>query len=319
MVFNNIELDTDSGTFKVSIDGAGTVTQAVGTSIETGNLALLGSSADYILNNENNDVLNFAADVKSLNYTDADGFVIGTVDGKSGLKTVENLVLTASGNVSQTQVVDVDGDLTLSGTGTFNLGSVDVEGSYTVDTQTTLSVTDSGQITVGGDMSISGSLNLGSGTVGLGGINNDLGTFDAGTGTVEYNRDNGTSQNIAVVTYNNLSLSGSGEKIASAALETTGTLLVNSGATLAAQNNLTVDGNLTVSGTANVSGNLSADNMSNSGTTDVNGSFTLTDALSNNNSLTLGGDSDFGTTTGTVAGTVVYDGGAQTIGSGSNL
>ncbi|SDG99796.1 hypothetical protein SAMN04488062_103321 [Flavobacterium omnivorum] len=58
-----------------------------------------------------------------------------------------------------------------------------------------------------------GTLNCGSSLLRIGlSASGTVGTFNAGTGTVEYYRATGTAQTVAPVTYNNLTLSGSGSK-----------------------------------------------------------------------------------------------------------
>ena len=75
-----------------------------------------------------------------------------------------------------------------------------------------------------------GTLNGGSSTLILGGKSSGTGcTFDAGTGTVEYN---GTAQTISSLAYNNLKLSVSGTNTAQGDITVNGTLTITSGGNL---------------------------------------------------------------------------------------
>ncbi len=98
-----------------------------------------------------------------------------------------------------------------------------------------------------------GTLNGGSSILKLGaGFSGTSGTFTAGTGTVEWNASG--SQTIAALTYNNLSLSGSGAKSITTSTSVTGNLSI-SGATASIGTELNISaGSLTLGGFNKING-----------------------------------------------------------------
>ncbi|MBK7133367.1 MAG: hypothetical protein IPH69_11265, partial [Bacteroidales bacterium] len=125
-------------------------------------------------------------------------------------------------------------DLTLAG------------GSFDVTTNT---------LNVAGNMTGAGALTFTTGTLNIGGNNTSTGVFTPGTGTVNYN---GVAQVLRGTTYNNLTLSGSGNKTLQA-----GNLIVNGDLTItgsilyfdnAVLRNATVAGNLSGTGAIDMTG-----------------------------------------------------------------
>ncbi|MDP4208648.1 MAG: autotransporter-associated beta strand repeat-containing protein [Bacteroidota bacterium] len=115
--------------------------------------------------------------------------------------------LTTNGIASLCDNVNVSGDLIVAG------GALSV-GAY--------------MATVNGNIAGTGAITSGSGTIAIGGDWTNSGAFTCGTGTVNYN---GTaSQAIAGLTYNNLTLSGTGTSTFSATATINGTLSVSSSA-----------------------------------------------------------------------------------------
>src|SRR5205823_6159012 len=112
-------------------------------------------------------------------------------------------------------------------------------------TATTLTLT-SGTLDIAGfaltttDVSGSGGINFsGAGTWNIGGNNTSNGSFTAGGGTVNYNKA-GTQTVRTGITYNNLTLSGSGAKDLSGATTVGGTLTLSGTATSLASAGLTL-------------------------------------------------------------------------------
>jgi hypothetical protein len=101
-------------------------------------------------------------------------------------------------------------NLTFSGAGTKTLasGTLSVGGNWSI-TGGTAALGTSG-VTVAGNIT-SGNITSGSGTISVGGSWTNSGTFSYGTGTVNFT---GTAQTIPSLTYNILTLSGSGTKTA---------------------------------------------------------------------------------------------------------
>ena len=162
---------TNTATGTIAFSGKGTITFA------TGNFINLNTSA-------------------SVNFGSSPITITGAAISQSigGFTTTGTVSMTkASGTVTFTGNVS-GSNLTINGTaGTLNLGAG-------------LTHTFTGTWT-----RTRGTLNGGSSVLRIGGnISGTGGTFTAGTGTVDYNRN--TNQTCAVVTYNNLTLSGTGTR-----------------------------------------------------------------------------------------------------------
>jgi trimeric autotransporter adhesin len=167
-----------------------------------------------------------------------------------GTKTTQSIAgFTTTGSVSMTKTAgtatftgNVQGSsLTMSGVGgTLNLGS----GLTHTMTSTGTSLS----------RATSTILNGGSSTLKLAGNGNggsgSASTFEAGTGTVEYN--GGGAQTVGFATYNNLTFTGASTKTVSGTLTVNGNLTINTGATLShagTGNTITVLGNWANNGT----------------------------------------------------------------------
>ncbi len=158
----------------------------------------------------------------------------GTLTINSGATLARSTyLLTLNGNlINNGGTTSGSGGVTIAGTATQSIGSFTTTGTVSM-TKTAGTATFTGNVN-GGAFTLSGSggtLNLGAGlthtftgawtrtngallgnssTLNIGGTTtNTAGTFTAGTSTVKYN---GAAQTIANVTYNNLTLSGSGAK-----------------------------------------------------------------------------------------------------------
>lgn len=111
-----------------------------------------------------------------------------------------------------------------AGTKTPDGGTWAIHGNWTVGSPADL-VTNGTSVNLTGNLTGSGSITCGSGTITIGGNWTNNGTFTKGTGTVAYNGS--STQTLAGLSYNNLTLSGAGTKNAAAAV-TVGATLNNS-------------------------------------------------------------------------------------------
>jgi len=121
-------------------------------------------------------------------------------------------------------------DLEFSGAGTKTLAAgttTTVSNNWIVGSTTNMTTTAAAVVT--GDISGSGAITMGSGTLTLGGDWTNNGTFTSGTGTVVYD---GITQSIGAIPYYDLVVSNSGEKTLSASTTVSNTLTVNDPATL---------------------------------------------------------------------------------------
>jgi hypothetical protein len=132
-------------------------------------------------------------------------------------------------------------NLTFSGAGTKTIAAgstLSVAENWAVGSATTLTTT--ANATIGGNITGTGAITMGSGTVTVAGDFSNSGTFTCGTGTVNYN---GTTQQVKGTTYNNLTISNGGTKTLQAATGVGGTLTLTSGVLQIADNNLTITNN----------------------------------------------------------------------------
>jgi hypothetical protein len=144
--------------------------------------------------------------------------------------------------------------LTFSGAGTKTVssGTLAVGGNWSVSGGTAALNTNNSSVTVTGNILGSGSITSGTGTITLSGNWTNNGTFTSGTGTVSYN---GSSQTITSLGYNNLSLSGSGDKTFAGATTITNNLSVNGTAVALLPNGTTsISNTLTLGGVSQVEG-----------------------------------------------------------------
>jgi hypothetical protein len=232
-----------------------------------------------------------------------------------GAATVTNGSLTVGSGVTlsmSTYLLTLNGDLNNGGTVSGTTGGVIIAGtasqsigSFTTTgivsmTKTAGTATFTGGVSGGGLTinGIGGTLDLGPGlvhtftgawtrtngtllgntsTLNIGGSASGTGgTFTAGTGTVNYNAAG--AQTIAGVTYNNLTLNGSGIKTLGAATVTNGSLMVGSGVTLSMSTYLlTLNGDLNNGGT--VSGTTGGVTIAGTASQSI-GSFTTTGIVS---------------------------------------
>ena len=224
----------------------------------------------------------------------------------------------AATTITVTGTSDIDGTTTIS-TGTYNAdGSSDVDG--------TISITGTGKYDADAafDASSGNVTFTGAGRLECSNTVTSLGTLSTGAGTVEY--DGGT-QDVLADAYYNIEIDQSGVKTSQGTVTAAGTMTVQTGATYAvAATTTTVTGTSDIDGTTTIStGTYNAD-----GSSDVDGTISITgtgkydadaafDASSGNVTFTGAGRlecSNTVTSLGTLstgAGTVEYDGSAQSI------
>ncbi|HBX50572.1 MAG TPA: hypothetical protein DEH02_05815 [Bacteroidales bacterium] len=149
-----------------------------------------------------------------------------------------------------------------------------------VRTQGIANITETGSLVLNENLTVTSvnigataSLNLSSYTltVSSGTINNS-GTFNAGTGTVKYNYSG--SQDIATLTYNNLTIDGPGTKSLTGLTDINGILTINAVSTIlnTNNNNINLGGNFVNNGTFT----QGTGTVTFNGTTTISGSSTLT-------------------------------------------
>ncbi len=198
--FNNLVVNSGTTTLGVGISLTGTLTISSGATLSTG-------SYDLTLGG------NFVN-----NGTFAGGSSNIIISGTAATQNIG--AFTVTGNVTMSKTAGI---ATL--TGNFNSTGLIINGSGgTLDLGTGLIHTITGNWT-----RTNGTLNGGSSFFRIGGsVSGTGGTFNAGSGIVEWNASG--AQTIANLTYNNLSLDGSGTKTFPAALTINGYLSVSTGA-----------------------------------------------------------------------------------------
>ena len=147
-------------------------------------------------------------------------------------------------------------DLTLSGGGTKTASS-------SIGVGNDLNINDGITFDVGGDLTVTGATTFEAASAGELQLTGSLstGSFDSGIGTVTYD---GVAQTITTgINYYNLTMSGSGTKTASGALQVNNDLTLSGSAALSADNNVTVINNMTssTSGDSAITGILSVANI----------------------------------------------------------
>ncbi len=203
---------------------------------------------------------------------------------------------------AQTVVSATYGNLTLSNSGakTVPAGTLTVAGNLNVTGASADLSTNNASVSVSGNIIGTGNITSGSGTITIGGNWTNNGTFTSGTGTVNFN--GGTAQTFTGITYNNLTMSGTGGATLQSSplnvggnLNVSGTLNYGSSAmTINVTGNVTGNGIVNMIGTGlvhqlNVSGNASS----------FNGSFNTTNSSGSTVVFnTAGSQNIFGTGTG---------------------
>jgi helix-turn-helix protein len=153
------------------------------------------------------------------------------------------------------------------------IGSTAVCGMLEIASGATLTISGSNTLTLT-DLTNAGTITANASTISIGGAFTNTGTFTAGTGTVNYS---GAAQTVTGVSYNNLTLSGSGTKTLQAGTTSIGGNLTLSGtASATTVANLTISGNLLVGdGTNAATFTAAAFTLGVTGTTTIANSSTL--------------------------------------------
>lgn len=243
-----------AGTYgTLSLNGTGTKNIPDGVSFASSNLGT-NQSVTYAGTDQN--IL--AGDYNALTFS------------TSGTKTISGVVTAVSfspststvlydGASTQTILPTTYSTLNLSGAGQKNI-------SGTVSS-TTLNA-NSSAVSISGALTAT-TLNAGSSTLSVSGTLSST-TFNAGTGTVDYSAAG--AQTVADITYNNLTLSNSGNKTISAPLSVNNLVTSGTAVLVTGTNNVTVAGDFTNGGSlTKTSGDLSiTGNYANNGTLTLN-------------------------------------------------
>lgn len=213
---------TLSGTGTPLVNSGGTFTASTGTVNYTGATATIAGLTYYNLQTTTagsktlggTTSVNNILTINSPSTLDLSSFTISLP--LTGTPLVNNGTIAGTGTVNfsgsgaQTVAGTTYPNLEFSGAGTktINAGAtITVTTNWVVGSTTTMTTTAAAD--VGGNISGSGAITMGSGTINIAGNWTNNGTFTRGTGTVIYD---GTTQNIGAVTYHNLQTSNSGVK-----------------------------------------------------------------------------------------------------------
>ncbi len=246
-------------------------------------------------------IVNIAGDVSFAGEYDDDKTDGGTYVGgdwtDTGVMRIGTKTVTFNGGGTSTITVPDSSDfynITITNSTTATVASsIDINGTVTINAGSVFDCN--------GDLDAAiGVTCVGSGRLQLGSSVTTLGTFTAGSGTVEYD-DTSTNRTMQNVTYHHLEIDASSRTVTTGASETLGgTLDVTSGTFAIGTNTVTVPGATDVNGTVTLS----------SGTLDANGSFDATGGsvtFTGSGELRLGGAvTSLGTLTAST-GTVEYD------------
>ena len=213
---------TLSGTGTPLVNSGGTFTPATGTVIYSGATSNITALSYYNLQTSTAGSKTLAGTttvsnvltINSPSTLDLSTFTINL--SLTGTPLVNNGTIAGTGTVNfsgsgaQTVAGTTYPNLEFSGAGTKTISTgatVTVTTNWVVGSATTMTTTAIAD--VGGNISGSGAITMGSGTINIAGNWTNNGTFTRGTGTVIYD---GTTQSIGALTYHNLQTSNSGVK-----------------------------------------------------------------------------------------------------------
>lgn len=233
---------TLSGTGTPLVNSGGTFTPATGTVIYSGATSNITALSYYNLQTSTAGSKTLAGTttvtnvltINSPSTLDLSSFTINL--SFTGTPLVNNGTIAGTGTVNfsgggaQTVAGTTYPNLEFSGAGTKTISTgatVTVTTNWVVGSTTTMTTTAAAD--VGGNISGSGAITMGSGTINIAGNWTNNGAFTRGTGTVIYD---GTTQNIAGLTYHNLQTSNSGVKTLAAATTVANVLTIGASTTL---------------------------------------------------------------------------------------
>ena len=233
---------TLSGTGTPLVNSGGTFTPATGTVIFSGLTATVAGLTYYNLQTSTagsktlggTTTVSNVLTVNSPSTLDLSSFTINL--SLTGTPLVNNGTIAGTGTVNfsgsgaQTVAGTTYPNLEFSGAGTKTISAgatITVTSNWVVGSTTTMTTTAIAD--VGGNISGSGAITMGSGTINVGGNWTNNGTFTRGTGTVIYD---GTTQSIGGVTYYNLQTSNSGVKTLAANTGVANILTIGASTTL---------------------------------------------------------------------------------------
>ncbi|MDD3892086.1 MAG: hypothetical protein PHE03_07260, partial [Bacteroidales bacterium] len=158
----------------------------------------------------------------------------------------ESSIVQYGANGAQSIIAASYGRLVINGNNTKTLGDdVTVNDNLVVNDGTTFALSNN-SATVLGNITGTGAITFGSGTLTIAGDFTNTGAFTRGTGTVNYN---GTTQQIKNTTYNNLTISNGGIKTLNGNTRINGELNLSSGILALGSHNLTLSSGATTAGT----------------------------------------------------------------------
>ncbi|MFL2580058.1 MAG: T9SS type A sorting domain-containing protein [Parvicellaceae bacterium] len=309
VVKHNVTVDASTNNLgNLTVNSGKTLTISASQTVDVGG-TFDASGATIDMNSSSR--LELAGTVSNLGTLDA---AAGTIEYDGGTQDVladayYNLEIDETGVKTSLGTVSAAGTLTVGSGATYAIaattttvsGNSDINGAFTAST---------GEYDADGVFDATGGTITfsGAGELRVSGTVTSLGALGTSAGSIEY--DGGT-QNVLADAYYNLEIDESGVKTSQGTVTTAGTLTVGSGATYAIAATST-----TVTGSTDINGTLTAS----TGTFDANGAF---DA--NGGNVTFSGDgrlqcSNTVTNLGTLStdnGTVEYDGGTQTIFTGT--
>ncbi len=257
--------------------------------------------------------------------------ISGTLSGGPPALTQSTGTVNFTGASAQTVWNETFYNLGFSGAGTKTIATGStaiVQGNWTVNSPTTMTTTAAANVT--GDITGSGNITMGSGTINIQGDWTNSGTFTRGTGTVNYNGSG--AQSVAGLSYNNLQVTVGGTKTLAANTTVNNILTVSTPATFdlgtftvtlpLTGTPLVITGSLAGTGKMLFSGG-SGQNVPGTSYYDLEFSGTGTKTIAAGTTITVGNNWTAGsatTMTTTAAANVngnISGGGAITMGSGT--
>lgn len=260
--------------------GAVSMTKTGGTATLTGNV-----NGNSLTTNGNGGKLNLGTGLTHTftgNWTRTNGTLEGGTSllKIQGITSATGLFTANTGTVEFTSTATIPAltyyNLTFSGATTKTIATgttITVTNDWSVGSPTTMTTT--AGATISGNISGSGAITAGSGTITVGGDFTNSGIFTCGTSTVNYN---GVNQQVKGATYYNLTLSGGGTKTLQAGATVNGILSLSSAILQLGNYNMTIANTI---GPSAITGTFGSSNM-----IETNGTGSLmVSSNTNNNSF----------------------------------